>query len=67
MIVKKDDMDKEYNKKKKEKEAKKDEKPTKKGKQNSSNICKIYGGHKWKQCKLNPRSFNFDQEAYNRY
>ena len=65
MTIKKDDMDKEYNKKKKEKESRKNEKkPTKKGKQNSSDICKIHGGHKWKYCELNSRSPNFDQQAY---
>ena len=68
MTIKKDDMDREYNKKKKEKESKKNEKkPMKKGKQNSSDICKIHGGHKWKYCKLNPRSPNFDQQAYDRH
>ena len=47
MTIKKDEMDKDYNKKKKEKESKKgDKKPMKKGKQNSSDICKIHGEQK---------------------
>merc|ERR1739836_232158 len=68
MTIKKDEMDRDYNKKKKEKDSKKNEKKfAKKGKQNSSDICKIHGGHKWKHCKLNPRSVNFNEEAHQRY
>lgn len=54
-------MDKRYTKQKKEDKQKKN---PKKRNTNSKKICKIHEGHKWKACKLNLQSFNFDAAAY---
>ena len=68
MQLKKGVKDKEHNKKRKTKDnEKKDKKPNKRGKKNGANICSIHGGHLWKDCKLNRRSKNFNQAAYDRY
>jgi len=73
MSMQKRDVDKDWNKKKKDKErltngnAKDKRKSAKKSGQASGTTCSIHGGHKWKQCKLNPRSTNFDQAALDRH
>ena len=72
MSMQKRDVDKDYHRKKKDKErtnqgGKDKRKSTKKGGQSSGTTCSIHGGHKWKQCKLNPRSTNFDQASLDRH
>jgi hypothetical protein len=69
MQGKKEVKDKEHSKKRKAKDNdSKDKKSNKKGKKSgANNICSIHGGHPWKDCKLNRRSKNFNQAAYDRH
>ena len=68
MSMQKRDADKDHQKRKKERERKdKDKKVAKKGDQSGGSVCRIHGGHKWKVCRLNPRSPNFDQAALDRH
>ena len=39
----------------------------KKNNGSSNGVWKVHGGHKWKKCKLNPRSVNFDEILYQNY
>ena len=68
MIQHKRSQDKERNKKEHNNNNKdKDKHSHKKNNGGSDGVFKVHGGHKWKMCKLNPRSVNFDERAYQNY
>ena len=70
MSMQKRDVDKDQKRKREHKDKSHREKPgktSKKRTQTSNTVCSIHGGHKWRECKLNPRGSNFDQSALDRH